>query len=317
MSDAGRREHRTIPFDPAARDLGIVVGFDGSPNSELALDHAAATAARRGARLTVLTAYRVPLPLYLDYVPLPTPTEEDAAAENARRLLEAAGRRLAGHVGDVRYETVQGDSTGALAEASVAAQMLVIGARGRGGFLGLVMGSVSTTLPSHAKCPTVVVPAEVAPSDGPVVAGVDGSPHGRRAALHAAQEARERGTSLVLVTALQLPDSGEYYWFPLRPREASELVERRQAELEADLEQEIARVAEHAPGIEITGEVRVGEAAAVLHEVEPAAQLVVVGSHGRGLVASTLLGSVSRGTLHGARRPVMVVPPLQDERVEG
>lgn len=65
-----------------------------------------------------------------------------------------------------------------------------------------------------------------------------------------------------------------------------------------------------------TAEVREGEASAILHDAEPAAQLIVVGSHGRGALRSALLGSVSRTTLHGAKRPVMVVPPLHDERIE-
>ena len=143
-------------------------------------------------------------------------------------------------------------------------------------------------------------------------------PRGRisSSSARAAQEALERGTDLVLVTALQMPDSGEYYWFPMHPSDAAELLDRRQGELREDLEREAAWVREHVPGVEVSGEVRTGVPAAILHEAEPAAQLIVVGSHGRGLVASTLLGSVSRATLHGARRPVMVVPPLQDDRVE-
>ena len=308
-------EHRTILFDLAARDLGVVVGFDGSPNSQLALDHGAAVAARRGGKLTVVSAYKIPLPLYPNYASLPLPPEEHANKREAESVLEAAAERLAGHGGEVTFLTVEGDSVGALADVSAKAHMIVVGARGRGGFLGRVLGSVSMALPAHAQCPTVVVPAEPEHGEGPVVVGVDGSPHSRRAALHAAQEAVERGTSLVLVTALQTPDSDEH-WFPLQPRDASELVEKRRAELEKDLQQEVSWLSEQVPGPEITGEVHVGTAAAVLHDAEPAAQLVVVGSHGRGRVASALLGSVSRATLHGARRPVMVVPPLRDERVE-
>ena len=68
--------------------------------------------------------------------------------------------------------------------------------------------------------------------------------------------------------------------------------------------------------MEVSGEVRVGVAAAVLRDAEPEARLLVVGSHGRGRLASALLGSVSRATLYGARRPVMVVPPQVGEGTE-
>ncbi|WP_394215057.1 universal stress protein [Brachybacterium vulturis] len=314
MNTEGTSELREIPFDVSARDLGIVVGFDGSPNSELALDYGAAVAARRGAPLTVITAYKVPLPLYVNYASLPPSNEEEAGKRAAAAVLEDAATRLADHDGEITYLAMEGDSVGALVDASAKAHLMVVGARGRGGFLGRVLGSVSMALPAHARCPTVMVPVEAELSDGPVVAGVDGSAHGRRGALHAAQEAADRGTSLVLVTAMQTPDTGEY-WFRLQPRNLSDLVEGRRADLEEELQEEAARIAEHVPGIEITGEVRIGAPGEVLHAAVPEAQLVVVGSHGRGAVASALLGSVSRATLHRARRPIMVVPPLRDERV--
>ncbi|ATG52863.1 universal stress protein UspA [Brachybacterium vulturis] len=315
MHSAAQPNHPSTPGDPAARDLGIVVGFDGSPNSELALDHGAAVAARRGCPLTVVITYRPTIPGYPTDDELPPDPEDVARRQQAEAVLGGAAQRLTEHPGTVSYLAIEGDSVGALADVSASAQLVVVGARGRGGFLGRVLGSVSMALPSYARCPTVVIPAASEPCDGPVVVGVDGSQHGRRAALQAAQEAADRGTSLVLVTALQTPDSGEY-WFPLRPGDAAELVEEHRTELQDRLQQEIAWLLERVPGIEITGEVRRGAAAAVLHDAERGAQLLVVGSHGRGRVASALLGSVSRAMLHGARRPVMVVPPRADDRAD-
>ncbi|WP_394215056.1 universal stress protein [Brachybacterium vulturis] len=315
MHTAARPEHHPTPDDPAARDLGIVVGFDGSPNSELALDHGAAVAARRGSPLTVVITYRPTIPGYPTNDELPPDPEDVARKEQAEAVLEGAAARLTEHPGTVSYQAIEGDSVGALADVSASAQLMVVGARGRGGFLGRVLGSVSMALPAYAQCPVVVVPAESEPGDGPVVVGADGSQHGRRAALHAAQEARERGTSLVLVTAMQTPGSGEY-WFPLPPGDAAELVEEHRAVLQDRLQEEIAWILERVPGIEVTGEVHRGAAAAVLHDAERGAQLVVVGSHGRGRVASALLGSVSRAMLHGARRPVMVVPLRADDRAD-
>lgn len=308
-------EPHTIPFDLAARDLGVLVGFDGSPNSEGALAYAARVAVRRELPLTVLTVYRVPMPVYTTYVALPaSEAEGEERKKAAAQLLEGAAKMLEGHPGKVSYLSAEGDSVGMLAEASARAQLVVVGAQGRGGFLGRVMGSVSTALPAHAQCPTVVVPPESEAVDGRVIVGVDGSSHGRRASLHAAREAVERGTSLLLLTALQPPDRGEY-WFPMLPHETGELVDRRRTELEEQLEQEVQWLTGHVPEVQATAEVRVGSPASVLREAMPTTQLTVVGSHGRGAISSALLGSVSRATLHGAERPVMVVPPLRDDRV--
>ena len=315
MNTEDHNELREIPFDLSTRELGIVVGFDGSPNSELALDYGVAVAGRSGAPLTVVTTYKTPFPLYPTYASLPPPQEVGASERAAEAALEAAASHLSEYSGEVTYLTMEGDSVGALVDASAKAHLMIVGARGRGGFLGRVLGSVSMALPAHAQCPTVMVPVKAEFGDGPVVVGVDGSVHGRRAALHAAQEAAVRGTSLVLVTAMQTPDTGDY-WYRVRPRSDSDLVDGRRAELQEELQKEAAWVSEHVPGVEISGEVRIGTPGEILHDAVPEAQLVVVGSHGRGAVASALLGSVSRATLHRSQRPVMVVPPLKDERVE-
>ena len=312
MSTEARSAHSTITFDPAARELG----FDGSLNAEVALDYAAAVAVRRGTRLTVIATYRRPIPMNADYAAITLESEGDARKEIAESLLKGAATRLAEHPGEVSYLALEGDSVGALVDASAQALLMVVGARGRGGFLGRVLGSVSTALPAHALCPTVVVPAGAAPSVGPVVVGVDGSEHARRAALFAAQEAAERGTSLVLLHAMQRPD-GNGYLVTLRPHDVEEIFARRRAELETILDGEAAWIREHVPGVEITTAVRIGMPEAILRDAEDTAQLIVVGSHGRGSLSSALIGSVSRSTLHGAERPVMVVPPLRDDRLEG
>ena len=192
MSIDGQPAHDTIPFDPGARDLGVVVGFDGSPNSTQALRYGADIAARRGALLTVITTYRAPVPVYGAYAALPAQREDEANRRRAETALDEAAALLEGHRGEVSYVTAEGDSVGALADASANAQLLVVGARGRGGFLGLVRGSVATTLPAHARCPTIVVPGEgqdePVPSTAPVVVGIDECDRGEVAALDCEDE---------------------------------------------------------------------------------------------------------------------------------
>lgn len=319
-------EHATIPFDPSRRDLGVVAGFDGSPNAEVALQWAAGQAARRDAPLTVISAYRAAFPVYSTYAALPVDPENEVKKRQAETLLEGAAKQLEDHPGPITFLTVEGDSVGALIDVSARARLMVLGARGRGGFLGRILGSVADALPAHAQCPTVVVPAAhegsaadggpaaAATADGPVVVGVDGSPHGRRAMLHAAQEAALLEAPLQVVMALPPPDSGEF-WYPVLSRNTTELVETRRAELQDELEAEVAWLGGHVPGITASSEVRVGAAAGVLAEVTRTARLTVLGTRGRGALTSAVIGSVSRAVLHGAEGPVMVVPALHDERL--
>ena len=309
-------EPETIPFDPAARNLGVAVGYDGSENAEAAVRYAADIAARRGTSLTVVTAYRTPIPVYANPAALQAWKEDKAHQQVAESLLEKAAGLLAEHSGKVKCVTVDGDSVGALAEISAKAQLIVVGSRGRGGFLGLLRGSVATSLPAHATCPTVVVPSTPLPSrSAPVLVGADLSSHSRVAALQAAQVAKDRGSPLFVVMALPRFDRGGT-WYPEPLDEADRRTERRRQELQEILEAEIRWLAKQVPGIKASGEVRIGEPARVLRDAAESAQLTVVGSRGRGAVASTLLGSTSREVLHEADGPVMVVPYLEDERVD-
>lgn len=316
MSTDVRPEPQTIPYDPTARNLGVVVGYDGSENAEAAVRCAADIAARRGTSLTVVSAYRAPIPMYANPAALQAWKEDRAHQQGAESLLEKAAGLLAEHTGEVDYVTVEGDSVGALAEISARAQQIVIGARGRGGFLGLLRGSVATSLPAHAACPTLVVPSGPLPgATSPVVVGADLSTHSRVAVLQAAQYAQDRGAPLFVVMALPRFDRGGT-WYPEPLSEADRRTELRRQELQQVLEGEIRWLIKQVPGIEASGEVRIGEPTRVLRDAARGAQLTVVGSRGRGAVASTLLGSTSREVLHEVEGPVMVVPYLKDDRVE-
>lgn len=317
MNTDVRPEPEMLPFDPTARRLGVVVGYDGSENAQVALRYAADLAARRDTSLTVVSAYRAPIPMYANPAALQAWKEDQAHRRGAEALVENAAGMLAEHPGEVGYVTVEGDSVGALAEISAQAQQIVVGARGRGGFLGLLRGSVATSLPAHAACPTVVVPSGSLPDgSSPIVVGSDMSRHSRVAVLQAAQIAEERGSALHVVMALPRFDR-RGTWYPEPHGEAERKTELRRLELQEMLEAELRWLAEQVPGLEASGEVRIGEPTRVLRDVSGDSQLTVVGSRGRGAVASRLLGSTSREVLHDAEGPVMVVPYLKDDRVEG
>lgn len=322
MSGALDTEQGTIPYDLAARTLGVVVGFDGSENATAALRFAAREAERRNTSLTVVKTYRVPPPLYTMAAAYEHEEQAKVARGMAGEVLDKARAVLGEYAGPVEYRKVEGDSVGGLVDLSSRAQLMVIGARGRGGFIGAVLGSVSSALPAHAQCPTIVVPQQDAEDEAPdaapprVVAGVDQSPLSRVAALHAAHAAQVRGTSLHLLMALP-PLNTQVIWYQSYLNEAAAVTERRRVELAAAIDGELGWLRGHFPGLTITGEVTVGLPAHVLRQAAATAGLIVVGSRGRGRVASALLGSTSMDTLHESTAPVMVVPALADDRLEG
>lgn len=318
----------TIPFTPEGRRLGVLVGFDGSQHAKLALHYAARAAQRRGAPLTVVSAYTVPVGVYSTLAALPDVDEARIKKEMTEGTLDEAREYLTDYPGEVTYRAEGGDAAGVLVELSEHAQLMVVGARGRGGFIGRLLGSVASALPAHAKCPTVVVPRHYsipeatgdqrfapAASDDPVVAGIDGSHSSRVASLLAAQAAEDRGVSLRLLVALP-PVDRALMWYPDLVIGDGDLVQRRKAEISGDVEAEVEWVKSHFPDLEVTGEVELGEAAAVLTAATRTAQLTVVGTRGRGGVASTVLGSVSRSALYNAEGPILVVPDLDDARLE-
>jgi nucleotide-binding universal stress UspA family protein len=140
---------------------GIVVGIDGSPNSERALDWALRHAAALSAPLTVLTVHNVPKS-YWGHVPVAGPADEVAVKEEGRAAEEMT-QRIASRLGDaapanVSVRAVIGFVVEELIKASHDADMLVVGARGGGGFSRLLVGSVSSQVVEHAVCPVVIVP---------------------------------------------------------------------------------------------------------------------------------------------------------------
>jgi nucleotide-binding universal stress UspA family protein len=164
---------------------GIVVGVDDSPGSRKALAWAVAEARQRGTALTVVHVHKpgeLNAPLYFptehtEPGPFPGTTEEPSAAElatvlEAQEVLRQAGAArsgklidgLLGSVGtsgvEVRSMVVEDrHPADALVELSSEADLVVVGARGRGGFRGLLIGSVTHALVLHATCPVVVVPS--------------------------------------------------------------------------------------------------------------------------------------------------------------
>jgi nucleotide-binding universal stress UspA family protein len=156
----------------------IVVGIDGSEGSDAALRWAAAEARLRGGRLRVVHVHQLPqLPLSevalgaTGGMALPASFPENG--DEVRKAVESESRRLVDEaierVGDTSTDglelervVLEGQPAPALIDAAKGAELLVLGSRGRGGFLGLLLGSVAQQCVHHPPCPVVVLPpAEV------------------------------------------------------------------------------------------------------------------------------------------------------------
>jgi nucleotide-binding universal stress UspA family protein len=148
----------------------IVVGVDGSPSSTEALRWAMPEARAHGARLIAVYSYDY-APSWSVYayaesgvaVPPPEQIEEttDEAHERARRLLDNVIAEVCGEQPDVHIEpraVANRRPAAALLEEAASADLLVVGSRGRGGFVGLMLGSVSQQVIQHTACPVVIVP---------------------------------------------------------------------------------------------------------------------------------------------------------------
>jgi nucleotide-binding universal stress UspA family protein len=139
---------------------GIVVGVDGSGHSRKALETAAAEAAAHGVPLTVLVIHQAVRDVYGsashygDDAAL-TEKAKEAAQADTDQVLAAAGSQPT----SVTVTAVHGLPVDELVKASEGADMIVLGRRGMGGFVRLLMGSVSSQVAQHALCPVLIVPS--------------------------------------------------------------------------------------------------------------------------------------------------------------
>ena len=144
--------------DQAVAPGGIVVGVDGSEHGQCALVWAAREAERRQLPLHIVTAYSVPIFAASGLDGGYATVDDSVIREGADAIVKQAMDKISGYAIDVDASVENGDAAGVLLDLSADAALLVFGSRGRGGFVGRLLGSVSSALPAHAKCPTVTVP---------------------------------------------------------------------------------------------------------------------------------------------------------------
>ncbi|GEK21470.1 universal stress protein [Cellulomonas xylanilytica] len=298
------------------RDDVVLVGVDGSAASLHALDWAAAQARTHGWAVRLVCSYSLPsfTAASLDggYAAL----DDTAIQEGAKAVLAEATQRVSSMGVPVSAKVLTGDAAGVLVEMSHTVRLAVVGTRGRGGFADRLLGTVSSALPAHAYCPTVVVPLREAgktlPDDAPIpaprpvkriVVGVDGSPQAEHALRYAIGEAQAWGAELTTVAGVPVGSmSGVLAWLP-----AAVDHEQVLRDVTEGLNVVVDRALADVPDLTVRRIALDGTGAELLTEFSVATDLIVVGSRGRGGFAGLLLGSTSQAVLHHSDCPVMVV----------
>jgi nucleotide-binding universal stress UspA family protein len=285
----------------------IIVGYDGSAYSHAALPWALDEADRTATPVELLYADEWPvLAPAASMVPSPALRPESYADEvitgTLDRAVAEAGRTHP--LIDVTATTVRAHATTALIERSRHAHLIVLGVRGRSLAAGL-FGSVVSAVAAHAHCPVVVVHAGDPSANAAVVAGVDDSAAASDVLAFAAQQAAARKVPLRIIRAWP-PVTGLWEQTPIVTGVMTG-PERR------PFDDMVTVVRDTFPDLQIEAEALMEHPAAALAAASVTAQLLVVGTRGRGALRGLLLGSISQHLLRHAACPVVVVHDIVDQ----
>lgn len=272
----------------------VVVGVDGSDPSRVAMRWAADEAVRLGRPLRIVHAvgpgaWDVPFP--------PAPTMMECLHEAGGQILEQAITEVRRWRPELRVTTVltAEPPSVALRDQAGEAHEIVVGNRGRGGFAGLLLGSVSLHVVGYASCPVVVVRGGP-PGGREIVAGIDLSEHSGTALRYAFDAAAVRDAPLRVVHAWCPPEG------PYAVLEVGELAEAAARETHAV----VAPWRDRYPQVPVREDHPRDNPVGALVTASAQAELVVVVARGH---SGLRLGSVSHGLVHHAHCPVAVLPP--------
>ena len=310
----------------------IIVGIDGSDNAHCALQWAIAHAKRTDSQIRIVAAYTVP-GVNMGPADIVYPADFDVAVKKTvEGIAEAAAATVTEAGVPVSTTITPGDASGVMVEHSKNADLAVVGARGRGGFAGRLLGSVALAMPAHSHCPTVVIPSTwpsrempqtPLPIELPVRSNSPRTPEasGKRrldfsGEVVAAVSPFETDTPVLRAAAAQAAIYGAPLhlvgvtathvlspeWMPTQ-----EHLVRMYDEAEKSVEAAIEALRGDFPVLDVRFSLFDAPATEVLVSATYTADLMVIGSRGRGGFASTILGSTSQGVLFHAVCPVRVV----------
>ncbi|MGP3963833.1 universal stress protein [Nonomuraea sp. 3N208] len=281
----------------------ILVGYDESPASTLALRWAVEEARLRESSVLVCHAWHWPYQL--------RPVEQEVLAQIrqvAAHVVEEGVRRaqsLAPDV-DVRPRLARGTASTVLLQAEREAELTVLGSRGQGGFEDLQVGSAAVQVPAHSAGPVIVVRPDAMPAgDGArIVVGVDGSPASLAALGFALEEAALRGDAVTAICCWRDygPPAGPD-WQPFVDSRAI----RKGAEIR--FHEVTSHLTSRHPRVSVTTEFVAERPQRALIDATKDATLLVLGNRGTDAPPGLLLGPVTQTALAEARCPVAVTPP--------
>ena len=295
----------------------VVVGIDGSAQSQVAARWAARRARSTNAGLTILLVVpglRVPGRGGGVFAAM-----RQGVDEFTRQVRSSAERNLAETVALVREEYDELDVSSHLLDdsepalelvrATEDARLVVVGTRGLGAARGLAMGSVSAHLVAHARGPVVVVPetgtAEDENSRGTVAVGIEDATRSTETLRAALAEARSLGGRLLAIHTWEY-DPALYAGLPSLDTSMHQPMTRA---FEEDLREMLQRELDYTGDtLDVATRVSVGRPSEALVSASDEAELVVVGSRGTTGLTGVLLGSTARAVVRQSICPVLVVP---------
>lgn len=284
--------------DTRPRLTRVVVAYDGSAPARAALEIGLDEAVDRGVPVHLVTAVD-PGPAVDGSVPLLLATAQRAAQEAAQQASGVLGEDRVSHAVEV------GAAAAVVLAACRPEDLLVLGSHGHRPVARMLLGSTSTTVATHAVCPVMIVRGVRPRPDAYVLVGVDGSATSTRALRLGADEADRHQVALRAVIAV--PPVVDAYGFVSGPDEP------RLVEAQVVLAESVAGLRQDYPDLVVEPLVVQTHPVEALMRHARVARLVVVGSRGRGGIASMLLGSVSREMLLRAPCAVALARPGPEE----
>jgi nucleotide-binding universal stress UspA family protein len=285
-----------------AMSLPVVAGIDGSARSLAAADWAAREAALR--RATLRLVHATPTAPGLVVPVIAADVWRQVGEEVMQHAVVSLGERYPDLV--VRGEQLSGRPAETLLSAAANAGLLVVGARGSGGFDGLAMGSVALRAAAAAVCPVVVVPESPAAGGwARVVTGLDARAPVDGTSDFAFTAARAHDAPVRVVHAWALPATSLSPWMLDVTEEDRATWEDQEVLLLSDALREWR---EKYPEVAVQPDARLLHPALALVTASSGADLLVIGRRTEPRAPEGRLGPVAHAVLHHARCPVAIVP---------